>query len=68
MSIIKQYNPPLLDQNSQYVLGGISSFELKTITISNSKPHRLFDHQFLILMKQHFVFQIFVMMKQHFFP
>jgi hypothetical protein len=32
-----------LNQNSQYVLEGISSFELQTITITNFKPHGLLD-------------------------
>jgi len=39
----KQFNPPLLGQNSQSLLGVISSFELRKVIIANSKPHRLLD-------------------------
>jgi hypothetical protein len=40
---LKQSNPPLLNQNSQYVLGVISLLELQKVNIANSKPHRLLD-------------------------
>ncbi len=41
--ILKQSNPPLLDWNSRFVLGGISSFDLQTTTIANFKPHGSLD-------------------------
>jgi len=43
MQILKQFNPTFFDPNSQYVLEGISSFELQTTTIANSKPHGMLD-------------------------
>ncbi len=41
--IFKKINPPFINQNSQFILGVISSFELQIITIANFKPHKLFD-------------------------
>jgi hypothetical protein len=41
--MLKQFDPPFFDQNSQSMLRVILPFELQTIIIVNFKPHRLLE-------------------------
>jgi hypothetical protein len=43
MYIVEQSNLTFFNQNFQYILERISSFELQTTTIANFKPHGLVD-------------------------